>query len=887
MYHNIKIVDGLTQSLDIIGKPYLLSNTPLQYRGPNRKIFRIFDDSKALLSMSQKKTSLHMLASRNIFTVSPEEPVLSRSQCEGIVSNIEKLTQELRLVSEDAKQLENLPNTVDNNPTNQKMKAPVKTSPTLIFQDQQFTESLWQRISDSFKSHHNHSKLFMPGCGQQCGEACWKFSGIHDAFTFHTYDTMKEEVDFMEPHLDAQFCPNSHNRSLFTILLFLDEAPNCQLTFFLPTDKEKLQKAAATSNKMNAYRQYKRIDGKFKTVLYTPKKAGELVIFKQDTFFYHGIRVNDPAQCRFLRFDVMLESKDVERTLNDSTINFEHCHDRDFAYYSNTLIYDKNAILQRHLFVRYFGDEGKTKKNGSKLSLVDQSYFCKDLLKPHSMLSEDIWFLIIEYLGDYENISNLVKAFPTLNQIFARYLRKFCHVPRIVSKSGIFTEFAFTNSDKSNLKRLSAVASVYAFALLGIDDISDFGKSSYFVMLDSNKGIVREISLEEFLFLVYNCDEIELHHNHVFRVKQQGKERKPLHDLFWSVDRRLMALYFDINFFGVDLESERRCSFEITRFSPEYNPSDYHDYGELNLYESRKNAIGLKSRTDYVRRMLTAWDRCSRLATDRARERLAIRSETKTKTNVVQGTRSSGANGDPSNLQSCSSQENEDKLNDQIQDFILSRGFDTRDMHLPYPELLRNIGLCWKSLLLSQSCVIVRRLQSEQVLMDQFENCTCNSNENRKISSKLTDNCSTHTFNHLVLNRDIQKFCFNLERDTPPEANLLGEDSKCSFSCLNRRRLVNRIKSIVPDLKDLKVVGFSSFPFFLFNPTPKMESPPKIRPSSDEKQPPCNKCFPFDFKVTEFVDISNNLSIDHTHAINIESDDGFRVFTAYGQVLCL
>ena len=206
MYHNIRFYDGHTQALDIIGKPYLMSDTPLKYTGEDQRIFHILSENAA--DSSLKPTTLVKLGD-GIFISS--EPLLSSTQCQEVVTRLDDLDVEIDLVWHK------------------------KYRKTAIIHDKPFVDLLWDSLETNFKAQNKEFTML----GFDAIRGHWKPTGLHHGLTLHKHDQNWHFTGLDGPQLDAQYCPDTDNRSLYTCLVFLnDNFKGGDVKFFIPDESK-------------------------------------------------------------------------------------------------------------------------------------------------------------------------------------------------------------------------------------------------------------------------------------------------------------------------------------------------------------------------------------------------------------------------------------------------------------------------------------------------------------------------------------------------------------------------------------------------------------------------------------------------------------------------
>ncbi|KAJ3105421.1 hypothetical protein HDU96_008584 [Phlyctochytrium bullatum] len=89
----------------------------------------------------------------------------------------------------------------------------------LLTLDEHLAELLWNRLSPLLVPAIKNQGLSTTPLGfAVSGE--WGLKGVNEAVRLNIY---KEEDDFFAPHFDSQFCPNGDERSLFSLVIYLND----------------------------------------------------------------------------------------------------------------------------------------------------------------------------------------------------------------------------------------------------------------------------------------------------------------------------------------------------------------------------------------------------------------------------------------------------------------------------------------------------------------------------------------------------------------------------------------------------------------------------------------------------------------------------------------
>ena len=134
----------------------------------------------------------------------------------------------------------------------------------------------------------------------------WKLSGINEAMRLNRYSAKnKERFGF---HRDAPFCPNGDKRSLYTVLVYLnDDFREGETRFYIPKDDTIDTKGCTVSEEMHRIN----ITSGYTCIKFSPV-AGDVLIFKQN-LLYQGTSLKGVDGYKFIvKTDIM-----VERPVNE------------------------------------------------------------------------------------------------------------------------------------------------------------------------------------------------------------------------------------------------------------------------------------------------------------------------------------------------------------------------------------------------------------------------------------------------------------------------------------------------------------------------------------------------------------------------------------------
>ena len=186
MYNNVKNIIRSDVTPDMIGKPYLLAETSLRTTdwGVDFRFLSGSVSDKPNIEVEEIANDIYMVKN-----------LLTQSQCEEIVGKANKLSMQFCCYSEE------------------------RNNSRMVLFDEKFAHFLWNNISEKFVNELGSDQLHPFGFDAARGK--WELSGVNQAMRLNRYSGKKKE--FFGPHRDAPFCPNGDKRSLYTMLIYLND----------------------------------------------------------------------------------------------------------------------------------------------------------------------------------------------------------------------------------------------------------------------------------------------------------------------------------------------------------------------------------------------------------------------------------------------------------------------------------------------------------------------------------------------------------------------------------------------------------------------------------------------------------------------------------------
>ncbi|UJR12472.1 hypothetical protein I4U23_016647 [Adineta vaga] len=471
--------------------------------------------------------------------------LLTSDECDEIISNI------------NDKNFEDMSNKYDNEKRN---------SSRLIVMDDRLGRTLYRRLKFSNKLTKLIQNITPLGFNVQ-GE--WKINGVNPAMRLNKY----KNGDHFSPHKDAQYAPSGDERSLLSLIIYLnDNYENSETKFYFPKNLPKSNIKGLTI--AEEIQSYDGLDEGFECVVVKPKK-GFAILFTHNLL--HEAMPPEISDSRhqnqrlILRTDVLVKRK-------DKPIGFAICSEEKEDYLA-CLNFFREA-QQMELMKMSENSDDITTKDSTVGELYERSLsirYCYPRLLQSKLkysnenkdsekslmdrLSTELWLEISKFF-DEKDFQNLIFAFPHFQLLKivwdSQKTKEFItdpfrpkYLPTINTQYGSRTLFSFNDSDffYGHIDGCCRVAAVYAFFLLGHGKDS----TSYIVRYDENTQQVCEVQMERVLadaFYNRNC------YGSLYRVQQKDRiKRESMIDLDHSVDRVYVTNRHQSQFIGQDLLS--------------------------------------------------------------------------------------------------------------------------------------------------------------------------------------------------------------------------------------------------------------------------------------------------------------------------------------------
>ena len=489
-------------------------------------------------------------------------------------------------------------------PMSDKYDVRIRNGSRLVVIDDRFARTLWRRLKFSNKLPQLIQNTRPLGFNVQ-GE--WEMSGVNPAMRLNKY----KKDQFFAPHKDAQYAPSGDERSLLSLIIYLnDDFTDGETKFYFPKFKPKSDiKGLTVKEEIEVYGG---LENGYECVTLEPKK-GYAVLFTHN-LLHEAMPWNtkNSTDRLVLRTDVLVKRKEkplgfaVSPEESDdyfACLNFfRQAQRRELEVkkeQSPEQFLSIGELYERSLSIRYCYPRLLERKLNEYMSIEDEQ---KSFI---NRLPSELWLHILKLLHEHE-VQNLMFAYPEFQSFkiawdaqekrsFQNDPSKHKFIPLIDSQYGSQTLFRFTDIEFFNQYTIQCcrVAAVYAFFLLG----HAWDSRTYTVRYNRHTHEVCEVEVEKLLADVFynrNC------YGCLYRVKQKDEQKREAEvDLDYSVDRSYMTNRHESQFIGQDLLS--RFHFSMTSIKcnvldDEFSESEVLGYERMNAaFDEKRQLLDVNS----------------------------------------------------------------------------------------------------------------------------------------------------------------------------------------------------------------------------------------------------------------------------------------------------
>lgn len=437
-----------------------------------------------------------------------------------------------------------------------------RKSSRLLVIDEMMANKIWYGLEKVLKAEMRKHKVPKQPLGFSVTRGQWKLHGLNNAARICKYDS--QEKEFFAPHFDAQFCPNADKRSLFSLLVYLNDGfAGGETNFYFPKNANLSTKGMTVEEEINANGG---IENGYECVKILPS-FGNAVLFSQNLLHESSPIITE--QKYILKTDVLTKRNPPLGFLlkDDERMDYLQCTEFFRAGQQHELSgnYDiAGEYYERALSIRYCSKVDKTNNKTSSRNHQNSLVFLP-----------------------FPNIINPPES-PKRNSSELMYIPKVCY------QHGVLTKFEFPDSRFFSLyvNGCCRVAAVYSLVLLGHSMDDDM----YIAHFNPRNQVVLAVDLVDFLTAVFFNKECW---GAFYVVRQIGEEKNPRKDLEACVDRTYMLMKHCVPFFGVEVpdffNARRKVPESVTDQKESDESVDLDEnvsdefmslqlYGETNIY---------------------------------------------------------------------------------------------------------------------------------------------------------------------------------------------------------------------------------------------------------------------------------------------------------------
>ena len=385
----------------------------------------------------------------------------------------------------------------------------------------------------------------------------WELSGVNEALRINKYSSERRE--FFACHKDAQYCPSGDERSILSLVLYLNEGfKGGETCFYLPKNSEVYTKGMTVDEEIRAHGG---LNNGFRQLKISPVK-GSAVLFSQNILHESiPLKPQQTVDKFILKTDVMLKRRDKPFGFSVS-IQEKEDYFKCLNYFREAqqkeLVGDKNEASQfyeRALSLRYCYPAALSDSKPSNSLIFSTS--------ATNIFPYVVWEKLFFYLNG-QDAERLVYAFPDLRSVKILQDQRFAvtlqglpeakrpkFYPKVEYQQGIYTCFKFSDADffGSNVEGCCRVAAMYSFFLLG-QSPSD---NMYPVRFNPD---TQEVCVMPLDILLWSAFYNEACYGAIYKVEQKYRKEDPETDFAESVDRNYMSMRHSAEFIGVDLADD-------------------------------------------------------------------------------------------------------------------------------------------------------------------------------------------------------------------------------------------------------------------------------------------------------------------------------------------
>jgi len=359
----------------------------------------------------------------------------------------------------------------------------VRDADRLVCIDDKLNEILWNKIKD----HIDIFKDIKPYGFNTAGFE-WSPLRINECFRISKYTNGSKGFN---PHFDAQYCKSNLERSVLSVVIYLNECKEGGLTRFYKSKNNKMPISGMTVNEEIKYnKDYETFD--IKPVM------GKCIIFPQ-TLLHAATNVKG---CKYvLRTDIIYKRTNFITNPDNFTFKQKLLFNECMEYFREA----QNREID--------GNSNKAEEYFQRALSIRR--LANSTFKREKIYVQQHWNIVMNFLSR-EELINLNCVNKTLNAFVQVYNSRFWKkihktfgnkksdkefIPKLVSRHGTICEFEYSNPKyvKNNLEGCIRVVAMYALAKFGHNINSDTFIANY----DPESNTYKQVTLDYLLMCTF------------------------------------------------------------------------------------------------------------------------------------------------------------------------------------------------------------------------------------------------------------------------------------------------------------------------------------------------------------------------------------------------
>ena len=489
--------------------------------------------------------NIQMLNMKNDSLVVTIDNVLSNDTCKSIISFCER---------------EHPLTVID------KLTVELKPKSEYVIEDRTFATELYSSVLESpIKDFLEDNSVKRQPLGFDVTKGDWLVQGIDD--TFQIFKVQPNDKSIVLPQRDAQRCHNNDKRSLFSLLIFLNEDfEDGNTEFYFPINENSERCVGKDMTVLNEIEAANGLEKGYDSFSVSGCQ-GKAILYSHDVL-YQAYTVRNGCKW-LLKANVMLK-----RNMNQYHLVVSDTERNDYlkcvAYFergqsleAKGLYKEANDIYEKALSIRYSHPSNQSEACGVPGYSPNSNQY---------VLPETVWLLVFDFISG-KDIENVVKAFNYLYSAKKSFEMKryrtdlnssnnALYMPSLTDCSGTISCFTFPDVFffHSNEEACVRVAAMYASCMIQRRDASASQmpekKNTSLVVYNAETQSASPITLQSILKDVFLNRDL---FGAVYSISDGLDLESNFTDVFFkSVDRSFMTMRHKSQFVGIPLAQKMK-----------------------------------------------------------------------------------------------------------------------------------------------------------------------------------------------------------------------------------------------------------------------------------------------------------------------------------------